>query len=55
MSAYKVDHIGIAVRSIDEALDVFLAGKYRGAYEDKLVAEFRRYLPSTPPWKRGCC
>ena len=40
-------------RFFDEALDVFLAGKYRGEYEDKLVAEFRRYLPSTPPWKQG--
>ena len=36
----------------DEGIDVFLAGKFRGAYEEKLVAEFRKFLPSTPPWKK---
>ena len=41
-------------RFFEESLGVFLAGKYRGAYEDSLVAEFRKYLPSTPPWKNGC-
>lgn len=35
----------------DEATDRFLAGTYRGTYEDKLVEEFLGYLPSTPPWK----
>ncbi len=35
----------------DEALDKFFAGEYRGAYEDALVEEFMRHLPSTPPWK----
>ncbi|NLF32285.1 MAG: HAD family hydrolase [Planctomycetes bacterium] len=35
----------------DEALDRFLAGTYRGAYEEALVEEFLGYLPSTPPWK----
>ena len=43
-------------RFFEEAMGVFLAGQYRGAYEDKLVAEFRKYLPSVPPWKgpRNC-
>ena len=36
----------------DEALDKFLAGEYGGAYEEKLIAEFMRHLPSTPPWKK---
>jgi phosphoglycolate phosphatase-like HAD superfamily hydrolase len=35
----------------DEALDRFLAGTYKGAYEDALVAEFEKCLPTTPPWK----
>lgn len=34
----------------DEALPRFLAGDYRGAYEDKLVAAFESLLPDTPPW-----
>ncbi len=37
----------------DEALDKFINGRYRGAYEAKLIAEFEAYLPSTPPWKNG--
>jgi len=36
----------------DEAIDKFLAGEYRGQYEDALIAEFQTYLPSSPPWKR---
>lgn len=36
----------------DEALDKFLAGKYAGAYEEKVIAEFDEYLPETPPWKK---
>ncbi|HOX06755.1 MAG TPA: HAD hydrolase-like protein [Planctomycetota bacterium] len=38
-------------RFFDEAADRFLAGSYAGAYEDALVAEFRKRLPETPPWK----
>ena len=34
----------------DEALDVFLAGKYAGEYEAKLIAEFDACLPESPPW-----
>jgi phosphoglycolate phosphatase-like HAD superfamily hydrolase len=37
----------------DEALGRFLGGEYTGAYQDRLIAEFRSFLPSTPPWKRG--
>ena len=35
-----------------EACDRFLNGTYAGAYEAALIAEFDRYLPETPPWKR---
>jgi phosphoglycolate phosphatase-like HAD superfamily hydrolase len=35
-----------------EALPKFLKGEYAGAYESKLFDEFKKYLPSTPPWKR---
>jgi phosphoglycolate phosphatase-like HAD superfamily hydrolase len=38
-------------RFLDEGIDMFLKGKFRGAYQDNLVAEFRKYLPSVPPWK----
>lgn len=39
-------------RFYEEAFDKFLRGEYAGAYEEKLIAEFDRYLPSTPPWKK---
>ena len=35
----------------DEALDRFFAGKYKGSYEDMLIAEFETYLPEHPSWK----
>ncbi|MFT0762661.1 hypothetical protein [Scrofimicrobium sp. R131] len=35
----------------EEALDRFLDGTYRGAYQDSLVAEFEALLPANPPWK----
>ena len=35
----------------DEALGKFFAGSYAGAYEQQLIAEFDKYLPSVPPWK----
>jgi phosphoglycolate phosphatase-like HAD superfamily hydrolase len=37
----------------DEGIDRFLSGEFRGQYEDKLLTEFRKYLPSTPPWKKS--
>jgi hypothetical protein len=27
-------------------------GKYAGEYEAALVAEFEKYLPEVPPWKK---
>lgn len=38
-------------RLYDEGLDKFFAGKYKGAYEDKLIEEFETYLPEHPHWK----
>jgi phosphoglycolate phosphatase-like HAD superfamily hydrolase len=38
-------------RFYEEAFDKFIAGEYAGAYEESLIAEFDKYLPSTPPWK----
>ena len=34
----------------DEAFDKFIAGKYAGEYEDKIIAEFDEYLPENPDW-----
>ena len=39
-------------RFYNEALDKFFDGRYAGGYEESLIAEFERYLPETPPWKR---
>jgi phosphoglycolate phosphatase-like HAD superfamily hydrolase len=39
-------------RFYEEALDRFFAGTYAGDYEAQLIAEFDRYLPEVPPWKR---
>jgi len=36
----------------DKTADRFLAGTYRGTYEDKLVEEFLSLLPEKPPWRR---
>lgn len=35
-----------------EAFGRFVEGTYEGAYEEKLIADFNKALPSTPPWKR---
>jgi hypothetical protein len=37
---------------VTEAADRFLAGTYRGAYEDGLIRKFEAKLPDTPPWKK---
>lgn len=37
----------------DEALDMFVQGRYQGEYEAELIAEFESYLPSTPPWRKS--
>ncbi|MGB9860858.1 MAG: HAD family hydrolase [Candidatus Bipolaricaulaceae bacterium] len=33
------------------ALDLFLAGSYRGPYEEGKIAQFERALPEEPPWE----
>lgn len=39
-------------RFYQEGIHKFLAGKFAGAYEAALIADFEKLLPSTPPWKR---
>jgi phosphoglycolate phosphatase-like HAD superfamily hydrolase len=36
----------------EEGLHRFLAEEYAGDYEARLIAEFERFMPETPPWKR---
>ncbi len=36
----------------EEALGKFFDGTYAGDYEAELIAEFEKYLPELPPWKR---
>ena len=38
-------------RFLNEAADRFFNGTYAGEYEAKLIAEFEKLLPETPPWK----
>lgn len=38
-------------RFLDESCDRFFAGTYAGEYQEKLIAEFDKYLPEQPPWK----
>lgn len=33
-----------------DVLDMFLSGKYTGAYEDNMIAGFMSELPEIPPW-----
>jgi phosphoglycolate phosphatase-like HAD superfamily hydrolase len=40
-------------RFIEEAYDRFLAGTFRGAYQQKLNTEFAAFLPAQPPWIRS--
>jgi len=35
----------------DEGLDRFFSGTFAGQYQQELLDEFHRYLPSEPPWK----
>ncbi len=39
-------------RLFEEGLEHFFNGTYAGAYEAALIAEFEKYLPDTPPWKK---
>jgi phosphoglycolate phosphatase-like HAD superfamily hydrolase len=34
-----------------EGFDKFINGEFAGNYEEKLLSEFKRSLPETPPWK----
>ncbi len=48
------------LRLHEEALGLFLNGKYAGPYAESLIDEFEASLPDTPPWKQsrcggGCC
>jgi phosphoglycolate phosphatase-like HAD superfamily hydrolase len=36
----------------DEGIGKFTTGAFRGAYEDMLLAEFKKHLPATPPWQK---
>ena len=38
-------------RFSQEGMDRFLRGTFAGEYEKRLVAEFEKLLPDTPPWK----
>jgi phosphoglycolate phosphatase-like HAD superfamily hydrolase len=39
-------------RFYEEAFEKFIKKEYGGVYEEKLITEFERYLPSTPPWEK---
>ena len=39
-------------RFYKEAIDRFYNGTYKGEYEDKLIDEFKGFLPEIPPWKK---
>ena len=39
-------------RFYEEAMHKFLAGEYAGDYEAQLIAEFEKFMPEVPPWKR---
>lgn len=39
-------------RLYEEGLDRFFNGTFAGDYQSQLIAEFEKYLPETPPWKR---
>ena len=38
-------------RFLDEGIERFLSGTFKGSYEDSLIKEFRKSLPEIPPWK----
>ncbi len=39
-------------RFYEEGLHKFLAGQFAGDYEARLVAEFEKFMPEVPPWKK---
>jgi len=40
-------------RLYGEALELFFSGRYAGAYEERLIADFEAALPERPPWEVG--
>jgi phosphoglycolate phosphatase-like HAD superfamily hydrolase len=40
-------------RFYEEGLGKFINGEFKGVYEEKLIAEFEKYLPTTPPWEKA--
>ena len=38
-------------RFYEEGYDEFIAGTYGGNYQERLIAEFDKYLPEHPPWR----
>ena len=36
----------------EEGLDRFIAGTYKGDYQDRLIREFRESLPEKPSWEK---
>ncbi len=38
-------------RFYDEAFDKFIDGTFAGEYQEALIAEFKTFLPVTPPWE----
>jgi len=36
----------------DQGFKRFVAGQYAGEYEARLIEQFRKLLPETPPWKK---
>jgi phosphoglycolate phosphatase-like HAD superfamily hydrolase len=39
-------------RFYKEAVQKFLSEEFQGAYEAKLIDEFEKFMPETPPWQR---
>jgi phosphoglycolate phosphatase-like HAD superfamily hydrolase len=37
-------------RFYEEGIDRFLSGAFAGEYQERLLAEFEKYLPAQPPW-----
>ena len=38
-------------RLLDEGIEKFISGRYKGTYEETLNREFLASLPETPQWK----
>ena len=38
------------LRLLDEGIDRFFSGTFAGEYQQQLLEEFQKYLPTSPPW-----